>query len=784
MRSFKKAITLLLFILIGQACLAQQQLMDSVVKKFQRYRLQLPQEKIYLHVDRTTYLTGETSWFSIYCVNGSTHLPMDMSKVVYIELLDKNNNPSLQTKVELKNSRGNGSLFIPATLPTGNYTLRAYTNWMKNVSPDFFFHQSISIVNAFREAAPSNQKPAPYDIQFLPEGGHLVDGLESTIAYRVTDSSGKGLAFSGSVIGTANDTLVRFNATASGIGKFNITPSLTESYRIILKDNTGVTQTTAFPQIDPEGFALRLNDEGEKITLQVRGKFKNLVNPFVYLMVHCRNQIVSSTMQYLTNGTTALSLQKKSLPEGITHITLFNSELQPVCERLYFKRPENSLGIKIGSDQSMFGVRRKVKLTFTTSPQRATGSISVYRSDSLNSFHQKNIEAYFHLTSDLHGEVESPDQYFEPGSEAIADLLMLTHGWRRFSWKKILATNSRDSLHLPEFHGHVVTGRVTDEAGKPAASVRTFLSYPSKKVSLNSTVSDRQGNIRYILKHFHASKLILQTDLAIDSVHRIGINNPFSTKFSERSLPILKLNPIVEHDLSVRSVAMQVQDIFREESVADPAIDTTAFYGKANETYYLDAFTRFPVMEEVMREYVPGVFLRKGKQGFYFMALDARNNTVFKESPLVLLDGVPIFNINKLMAFDPVKVKKLEVMTTHYYLGNVAFQGIVSYSTYTGDLAGFQIHPKSVSVDYEGLQQQREFYSPRYETDQQRNSRLPDQRHLLYWNPNVEIKNGIAEIEFYTSDLEGEFCVQFQGSTFTGQMGSASHRIQVKRFDN
>ena len=117
---------------------------------------------------------------------------------------------------------------------------------------------------------------------------------------------------------------------------------------------------------------------------------------------------------------------------------------------------------------------------------------------------------------------------------------------------------------------------------------------------------------------------------------------------------------------------------------------------------------------------------------------------------------MPIFDIDKIMAFDPLKVKKLEVITNRYFLGPFTFPGVVSYTTYTGDLAGFQLDPRAVSLNYEGLQRQRIFYSPQYDNQKQRESRMPDRRNLLFWAPQVTLdKEGKQQLEFYTSDLIG-----------------------------
>ena len=190
-------------------------------------------------------------------------------------------------------------------------------------------------------------------------------------------------------------------------------------------------------------------------------------------------------------------------------------------------------------------------------------------------------------------------------------------------------------------------------------------------------------------------------------------------------------------------------------------------------------------MEEVMREYVPGVMVRKRKDGFHFLVLDNVRKTLFQEDPLVLLDGVPVFDIDKIMAFDPLKVKKLEVITNRYFLGPFNFPGIVSYTTYTGDLAGFQLDPRSVTLDYEGLQSQRIFYSPAYDNQKQRENRMPDRRNLLFWAPQVKLdKEGKSHVEFYTSDLVGNYAVVIEGLSTNGYSGSTTSSFLVKQFNN
>jgi hypothetical protein len=177
--------------------------------------------------------------------------------------------------------------------------------------------------------------------------------------------------------------------------------------------------------------------------------------------------------------------------------------------------------------------------------------------------------------------------------------------------------------------------------------------------------------------------------------------------------------------------------------------------------------------------------VRKRRDGFHYILLDRVRNGVLHDDPVILLDGVPIFDADEIMNFDPLKIKRLDVLTRQYYLGIMVMQGVVSYSTYHGDMAGFPLNRHALVLDYEGPQINREFYTPLYEDKKARSSRVPDQRSLLYWNPDVTLKNGESKtLSFYTSDLTGSYRVSIQALTADGAPASTSASFSVKRFDN
>jgi hypothetical protein len=780
------------------SALAQQPILDSLLKKFDTYRTNNLTEKIYLHVDQETYLTGEVMWFKAYLVDGSLNKPTNISKVVYVEILSQENKPVAQAKVSMNQGLGSGSIFLPATLDAGYYTVRAYTNWMKNFSPEYFFHKRIAIINAFRRtevAAPSAEtKP---DAQFFPEGGNMVNGIKSTVAFRVIDPFGRGIDFKGVVSNENGDTIIGFSPLRFGIGKFEMTPGDGHSYRATIVDESGRQFSYELPKAQPIGFVMHLDDTDEdEINVTINSNVSRGNGETIYLFIHARNIVTHASMYVIANGDVSVRLKKSDFQPGISHITVFDAGLQPICERLYF-RPVASLATnEARPSQDEYGVRRKVTLDLHVADQSgaplvASLSASVFRYDSLQTQDNDNIASYLWLNADLRGEIESPAFYISDSPEVAqaTDNLMLTHGWRRFTWHDVLAEDKKDYAYIPEFHGHVIRGVVTDPSGNPATTVRTYLTSPSQNIQLYPAISKGNGEIKFEMKDFSGPRrIIVQTNSNLDSTSQIKILSPFFDAFIEHNYPPLILKPSHEQDILSRSVALQVQDVFYQERNSrfnKGNGDTTAFYGRPDATYLLDDYTRFPVMEEVMREYVPQVLVRKRRGKFHFMTLDDVNKAVFDEDPLVLLDGLPIFDIDKIMDFDPLLIRKLEIMTRRYYMGVVSMAGVVSYTTYTGDLAGYQLDPRAVSLDYEGLQQQREFYQPRYETERTRSTRLPDQRVLLYWSPGVITnEDGKYQIEFYTSDAPGRYKVIIQGITSDGEIGVGTTGFSVRHFEN
>ena len=770
-------------------------MVNSMKQRFGLYTERALQEKMYVHMDRPFYLVGETMWFKSYVLDDATHRFLDLSKVAYLEVLDQENNPLIQTKFSLLDGKGNGSLLIPSTIVSGRYKVRCYTNWMKNFTADHYFETAISIINPFIRFDPERTVKSAdrYDVQFFPEGGHLVKRIESKVAFRAISSDGKGIRFNGAVVNQQNDTVQRFSPSINGIGYMMFTPKEGETYKAFITDSKGARQEFAFPESSEQGYVMHVKDSTNNlIKVTVSARLSSEEPAYVYMLSHTRqtNPIIEKKALIRNNAT--FILDRNKLGEGISHITIFNEKVKPVSERLYFKRPAGSLQVEANLGKT-FITREKVTMNIAASlasaaEQLTNMSVAIYLNDSIQAEPQQDINSYMWLTGDLKGNVESPEYYFNNDTKEVnqqLDNLMLTHGWRRLKWDQVFDKQIPVFEHIPENDGHFIFGQILNKSnGKPASGKEAFLAPLEVPARLYVAQSDQNGKVMFEVRNFTVPKEItVQTNLSVDSIYKIDIANPFSKQYSSKSLSGFYFDKTLENQLLTRAINMQTINAYLPRVFTEKAVtlaDSIPFFGMPDEKYFLDDFTRFPTMEEVLREYVRGVLVRRRQKEFHFRMVDKLvPNTFYTTDPLMLLDGIPIFNADKIMEFDPLKIKKIELLSSRYFLGPLTFTGIVSFSTYRSDLAGFELDPKVLVMPYEGVQAQREFYAPKYDSGNA-NSRIPDFRNLLFWAPNVTTdQSGKASLDFYTSDQTGKYQVVIQGITPAGVSGSKTLTFEV-----
>lgn len=770
---------------------ATAQVLPDLQKNFAAYQNINLQEKLYAHIDKGFYLTGEILWFKIYCTDGTTNKTLNISKVTYLELLNSTGNAVIQTKVALDGGTGSGSIVLPFSLESGNYQLRAYTNWMKNFDPGYFFSTGITVINPIKKAESQTTQVSPaYDIQFFPEGGRLVSGLSARVAFKLTGVDGKGLSCTGAIVDQQNDTAARFQSFKYGIGSFDFKPLSHKTYKAVIRVSS-IMITKDLPQINESGYVLRATDKAGNWNISVKNG-DSVSSSNIYLIAHNNHDIALAIGSKLANGGASFAIDKNKLFDGVNYVTLFDDQGRPLCERLIFKRPAKKLLIDAQANSQVYGPRKGVNISISTKGDDnknvgANMSVAVFRENGLQNEQLSHITGYLWLQADLKGHVESPDYYLEnntPDADQALDNLMLSQGWSQFDWSAISAGKPSRIKFLPEYTGPIITGHVVNPSTNvPAQNIKAYLTISGTPDQLYVAKSDSTGLLTFSTQKFYGLKeIVVQPNPQKDSTYRIDIASPFSEQHAASHSLSFTLNEDMRKSLIDNNINMQVQNIFAAKQLKEvyaPRIDSTAFYGKPTKSYLLDDYTRFPTMEEVLREYVGSIAVVK-RQGKF----DVKVFNVDKllGNPLLLLDGMPVFDADKILKYDPLKVRKLEMVTANYLYGPDYFNGIMSFSTYRDDRAGFEIDPHAVVVDYEGLQLMRKFYSPVYGSEEKFNSPVPDFRSTLYWNPDVNSgKDGKINLSFYTSDKAGKYIGIIEGIGQNGETGSHYIHFEVKR---
>ncbi|MEO6818858.1 MAG: hypothetical protein ABI204_03960 [Ginsengibacter sp.] len=363
---------------------------------------------------------------------------------------------------------------------------------------------------------------------------------------------------------------------------------------------------------------------------------------------------------------------------------------------------------------------------------------------------------------------------------------------------KEMGHNTNPYSFIPEMEGYIVRIKVKNsQSGKIAEGVPVLLSLAGKLTDVQYGESDEKGIAYFDLQNVYGpQQLFIKTTTAFENVVDLELLKPFLA-ISENAVQ----RPIkIRNDLLVTVEEMHNNLVINQAFITDSIgkyyptnPDSLSFYGIPSSTYLLDNYKRFTTMEEVLREYVTEVNVRIRKNKYYILILNKQkfrlrkyvnliDNMMDENSPLVLLDGIPVTDLNKLMKYDPLKVRKIEAVAERYLIGKEIYDGILSFTTFKGEFDDLQLNNKEILVDDEGWQRQRKFPMPDYKNAVIKNNRIPDFRELLYWAPEVKTsKTNSDKISFYTGDLTGKFIAEIKGVTEDGRIVNQMITFEVEK---
>jgi len=759
---------------------------DDVANKLADWYEKYPQEKVYLHLDKQTYTAGENIWFKVYFLDATTHQPSTHSNILIVELINSFGKTSMTRLLKLNEGFAMGDFKIYDTVPSGLYEIRAYTSWMRNFGDDYFFTRQLEIVNPefssqlYRDDKLANKKlkkksirkSEKIDIQFFPEGGDLVAGLESRVAFKALNELGEGIDVKGEIHNQKGKLITEFQSFHQGMGAFSLNPVEGEKYIASVMSGEDKIDETPIPEPLNSGYILSVNNlDSKDIIVNIKS---TEADQWISIIGQTRGRVYYNQSLVLESGSTEVKIRRNMFPTGILQLTLFNQALVPQCERLVFINHNDFLNIGLETDRNNYGSREKISLKITVmNPENYPVSGNFSLSVAGNEYNDKrgdffsSMASYLVLSSDLKGRVQNPGFYFSgntPETRESLDYLMMTQGWRRFAWENVIGEIPL-TIDWEIERGLTVSGKITREFfGIPLKFLPVTLTILSGFNDIFDTRTNEKGQYLFNLPDYEDT-----LDIEITSTRLSGRKN-LVIYIDETELPEKgKLFSSYSREMDIIG-----SNAFRPvpEKEKDPNQSTIqGIHGTPDNVIYVDEkMATYNNVFDIIKGRVPGVMVSGNS-----IQIRGPNSFFLSTEPLYLIDDVPV-DANAFASINPQDVERIEILKgpSSAIYGSRGANGVVALYTKRGTFMKKGVLESQIL----GFYRPREFYSPRYGT---RFDQLnPDERITLFWAPSILTDSrGQADTVFYSSDLKGSFDITVEGITPEGKFGTGTASFQV-----
>lgn len=813
----KKLPVLILSVLASLSLLQAQNAMPETSKQaLSRLASQIksfPQEKLYLHLDKNLYSAGERLWFRAHLIHASLHTPFVMSRYVYVELIDKDNNIVIRRKFRPNSGMHFGQLDIPSDILQGWYSLRAYTNYMRNLDEEWFYRTNIFIGNPMQkvlenEAAlnvgSKNKKNTvvkaeySYEVGFFPEGGALISGTLQMTGFKAVNSSGNPAIVSGRITDNENNEICTFKSNKNGIGLVSFIPVKGKSYKAICEDQGGIKKTISLPAVSDRKYALSIQQNDSIIMIQTLISESSKLNDTLYLISHQRGIPVSQNI--ITSDKHTITTSKRGMYSGITEFCLLDKNGNTLSNRIIFINGKDKAKIDFITNKQSYAKRDQVRASVTLlnskgQPVKGNFSISVTDDNDVKvNPGERTIESYFLLESDLKYQLNNPNQYFVNNDKKVVselDVLMINNKWDRYNIPSVVkGIFSRGDTFALEI-GSVLTGKVSTfpaKRGIPDINVSMLV---QKRMHIDAAVTDKDGRFQFQGFEFpdstqillHADKKHNFTDITVDkdTFPDVKIVMPEN---AEEILPEKELKSVLErrrnkyfYDNGMMVINLDKIEIVakKEDKMESLRKDRGAMYFRPSQSIGEDKLeTAGRIIDALMM--IPGI------------TIDETGNGVLMRNkrPLIMVDNIE-YTMDDLNTINPMEVKLIDILKdpgeTAIY-GSQGANGVICVYLKRGeDLAKVNTGPQpwQAVVSPLGYTNSFEFRLPEYENPDVKQSTIPDLRSTIYWKPNVTTdESGKAELFFYSADAVGTYTVTIQGVTPEGEIINYKTKINRK----
>jgi hypothetical protein len=792
----------ILSVLVTSAFFPAMDWPDKVTNALEQFGKNYPQEKVYLHLDKDYYASGETIWFKAYImVQG---LPSLGASNLYAELLDKNGTVVMKKRLLASGASAAGEFQLPETQKAGQYQIRAYTSWMLNFDPAFLAYRDIEVFDpAKRNSPPAKDSVAAGDfsIQFFPEGGDLLNNANCIVAFKAIDQNGYPIAVSGNVQNSKGKTIATLQTVHDGMGSFELTPDDGESYHAIVKTAGGKEKNILLPAAKT-GAGLKVYNRGSRIFYQTSlSNTTDTANDHMLIVAQMQQQLVYKAILNVSDGRISGFIPTGGLPSGILQITLFNTNAVPLAERLAFVSKEDHLKINLINESINTDERSKNSVEIEI-PDTLRTSLSVAVTDAdqvLRDPDENNIISGLLLTSDLKGYVYNPAWYFRDTTKATLDaldLVMMTNGWRRFSWEKII-NNDLPQIRFPYEQGILIKGTAFSGGGRVPLSngkVDMILKHPLDSTTNFTSVNTNDkgefslANVQFMDtlniyykgsdKNKSPNVIVKYNSHFFDNSAPVKSPYPFRVPAAlDKNLLVKFLNTVSENNkvnraITNRTILLKEVNIKEKKITAQETIEKRYVSGMftSDNGYTFDLTKETPTSFNVFQ------YLQSRVAGLQITGDYSNPSLSWRGgSPTLYLNEMPTDKgmISNLSINDIALIKVFRPPFMGGF-GGGAGGAIAIYTKKGGDspadesVRGFELYKKG------GYTLTKEFYSPDYSVRNDMHA-LADKRLTLYWNPRVQIDSAThkAKITFYNNDFTTHFRVVVEGFSEDGRPGRA-----------
>ena len=649
------------------------------------------------------------------------------------------------------------------------------------------------------------------DVQFFPEGGNLVIGNDSKIAFKAIGPDGLGVDIKGVIIDNQNNQVCGLASTHLGMGIFNFTPENGKTYKARVTFADGSENTADLPPAVNSGYSLSIdNSDADNVKIKILpGQLvtggASEAGPLGLVGqsggVICYASKGKPGSKYFT-----AVVPKNKFPSGIAQFTLFSSAGEPLNERLVFIQNHDQLKMDIASEKQAYSPREKVKIDLTAKDkdgQPVVGSFSVAVTDEtktpVNEDTESTIFSNLLLTSDIKGYIEKPDYYFNAENEktrADLDVLMLTQGYHRFEWKKIIDDTYPPPAFQPE-KALEVTGHIKNLLGRPVVNGRVTLFSKTGGTFLIDTTSDKEGRFTFKNLIFKDSiKFVVQArteknhknvEVNIDKVTQPkswpNKNAPdFQVNFNAGLSAFLQnskgqYQQQLKYGLISNSVMLKEVEI--KATKINPAEHSQNLNGPGNADQVVAGKDIEGLGCAQLGDCLQGrLFGVRFQNGVPYLTAGGRY-------PMeIVIDGLSV-DSDVFNNINPGDIESIEVLKNIAYTSIYGGRGgngvlIVTTKRGGGDYSVQRYTPGIITYSPKGYYKARVFYSPQYD-NAKTNTQIADLRSTIYWNPNIVTnKEGKASFEYFNAGPGGTYRVVLEGIDANGNLGRQVYRYKVE----